>query len=443
MQAPATRFAAAAARPAARRALPRPQAYRRTYATAQEASTAGTAGSHFGSALLGGGVVLGGLYAWYSMSGAKTAVDTARSVSHTATAAKDKLKDVAPNNAKEALNLAKSVAKSYASAIPGGAVLIDQGFDQLESFVDTHGEKAAQIVKDTYADIEKAAKGGKDSGDQIMRALQEAGNKIQALVGEEASKGWKALGAKYPELQKSLGSQGDELKKLTDKHGPEAQRIATDFYAQATKIVSQGGLNAETYDAVKKLLAEKKDELAQFSQKAGRDAWDASAKAAGPVLDKMPDVKEALDKNLSKLEGYVGEDRVKIVKELYSELEKIGKSDKSVEEKTKAAKQLVQDKLGDSSQFKALGLGMDKIEDLASQGSKWLDSQVPGLSGLTKVFQETDLKALKDLASKRSDDAEKILNETYDQIKEILQKQADKAKKLGEETKEDAKKQAK
>jgi hypothetical protein len=76
---------------------------------------------------------------------------------------------------------------------------------------------------------------------------------------------------------------------------------------------------------------------------------------------------------------------LQIVKELYSELEKIGKSDKSVEEKTKAAKQLVQDKLGDSSQFKALGLGMDKFEDLAAQGSKWLDSQVPGLSGLTKV----------------------------------------------------------
>jgi hypothetical protein len=80
-----------------------------------------------------------------------------------------------------------------------------------------------------------------------------------------------------------------------------------------------------------------------------------------------------------------------------------------------------------------------------------------------QVFQETDLKALKDLASKRGDDAEKILNETYEresclflsicidrsrrlqsaEIKEILQTQADKAKKLGEETKEAAKKQAK
>lgn len=94
--------------------------------------------------------------------------------------------------------------------------------------------------------------------------------------------------------------------------GPEAQRIASDFYSQSVKIVSSGGLNAETYESVKKLLQQKKEELAQFSQKAGRDAWDASAKAAGPALDKMPDVKEVVDNNLGKVEGYLGEDRVKV-----------------------------------------------------------------------------------------------------------------------------------
>ncbi|GAA5820251.1 hypothetical protein JCM3770_003153 [Rhodotorula araucariae] len=430
-----------ASRPAARRALPRPQAYRRAgYATAQ-APTAGQASSHLVSGLLGGGVVLGGLYAYYSYSGAKDVVDTARSVSGTAKAAKDKLADVSPSSAKEALGLAKSVAKSYAAAVPGGAVVIDQGFDRLESFLDEHGEKATQVVKETYADIAEAAKGGKDAQDKIVKALQKAADKVQQLVGEEAEQGWAKLGEKYPELQKTLGEQGNEFKKLADKHGPEAQRLASDFYSQAVKIVSKGGLNAETYEAIKKLLNEKKDELAKFSVKAGQDAWNSSAKAAAPVLDKMPDVKEALDKNLGKIEGYVGEDRVKIVKELYAELEKIGKSDKSVEEKTKAAKDLVQDKLGDSSQFKALGL--DKVTDLAGEGKKWLDSQVPGLSGLTKVFEESDLKALKDLATKRGDDAQKILEETYSEIKEILKKQSAKAAKVASETKDEAATQAK
>ncbi|GAA5865710.1 hypothetical protein JCM3774_004975 [Rhodotorula dairenensis] len=443
MQASASRQALLAARPAARRSLPRPQAYRRAYATAQKTqlpAQAGTAGSHMVSGLLGGGVVLAALYGYYRYSGAKEAVDTARTVSNSAKQAKDKIAELSPSSTKEALGLAKSLAKSYASAIPGGAVVIDQGFTQLENFIDTHGERAAQVVKETYADIEKAATEGGDKGEAIMKALQEAANKVQNLVGEEATKGWQLLGEKYPELQKSLGGQGEELKKLADKHGPEAQRIASDFYSQSVKLVSTGGFNAETYEGVKKLLQEKKDQLAKFSQKAGRDAWDASAKAAAPVLDKMPDVKEALDQNLSKVEGYLGEDRVKIVKDLYAELEKIGKSDKSVEDKTKAAKQLVQDKLGDSSQFKSLGFATEKASDLADSGRKWLEEQVPGLGGLTKVFQETDLKALKDVASKRGDDGKKILEETYDQIKEVLTKQSEKAKKLGEQAAQDAKK---
>lgn len=70
---------------------------------------------------------------------------------------------------------------------------------------------------------------------------------------------------------------------------------------------------------------------------------------------------------------------------MYSELEKIGKSDKSVEEKSKAAKQLVQDKIGDTSQFKMLGLSGDKAQELVDSGRKWLESQVPGLGGHTQV----------------------------------------------------------
>ena len=156
-------------------------------------------------------------YGYYRYSGAKEAVDTARTVSNSAKQAKDKIAELSPSSTKEALGLAKSLAKSYASAIPGGAVMIDQGFTQLENFIDTHGERAAQVVKETYADIEKAASEGGDKGEAVMKALQEAANKVQNLVGEEASKGWQLLGEKYPELQKSLGGQGEELKKLADK----------------------------------------------------------------------------------------------------------------------------------------------------------------------------------------------------------------------------------
>lgn len=117
---------------------------------------------------------------------------------------------------KEAIKLAKSIAKTYAAAIPGGAYAIDQGFDQLESFVETHGEKAQELVTSTWNDIQKASAGGKDSGEQIMKALQAAGGKMQDLIGEEASKGWNLLGDKYPELKNTLGGEAEEFKKLAD-----------------------------------------------------------------------------------------------------------------------------------------------------------------------------------------------------------------------------------
>ncbi|GAA5891261.1 hypothetical protein JCM6882_004639 [Rhodosporidiobolus microsporus] len=429
-----------AARPAARQALPRnARVPVRSYSTANPQQ--GSPSSHLASGLLGGGVVLGGVYAYYKYTGADKVVSTAQSVSQTAKAAKDKLADAAPGSTKEALALAKSVAKSYAAAIPGGAYAIDRGFKELEDFVEKNGEAAEKLIKDTYADVAKAAKSGDNAGEAVVNALKEAGVKVQKLVGEEASKGWEKLGEKFPELKKNLGEQGQELQELAEKHGPEAQQIVTDFYQKASKLVAEGGFNAKTFEQAKKLLEEKKDELASFSQKAGRDAWDSAAKAAGPALDKMPDAKEALEQSLGKVEGYVGEDRVKAVKDLYAEISKIGSGEGSVEEKTKKAKDLIEEKVGKSSQFVALGLGTaaGKAGDIASAGKKWLDEQVPGLSGISKIFDEVDLAALKEVASKRGDEGKKLLDSTYAEIKEVLAKKSEEAKKLAEKSKEDAK----
>ncbi|GAA5859359.1 hypothetical protein JCM8547_001999 [Rhodosporidiobolus lusitaniae] len=431
------------ARPAARRALPRNARIVRSYAT--EAPQAPASSSHLVSGLIGGGVVLGGLYGYYKYTGMDKAVAAAKSVSSTAQAAKNKLADVAPNSTKEALDLIKSVAKSYAAAIPGGAYAIDRTFKEIEEFLDTHGAEAEKLVKETYADVQKAASSGKDSGDAVVKALKEAGTKIQKLVGEQASKGWEKLGEQYPELKKNLGEQGAELKELAEKHGPEAQNIMTDFYQKGSKIVAEGGFNAKTYEAVKKLLDEKKDEISQFSQKAGKDAWSSAAKAAGPALDSMPGAKEALEKNLDKLEGYVGEDRIKTVKELYSKVAEIAKQEgKSAEEKAKAATELIEDKIGASSHFASIGLGTvaGKAGDVASQAKAYLE-KTTGLKDVTKIFDNVDLKALQEVATKRGDEGKKLLESTYGEIREVLEKKAKEAKELAEKGKEDVKKEAK
>lgn len=232
-------------------------------------------------------------YGYYRYSGAKEAVDTARTVSNSAKQAKDKIAELSPSSTKEALGLAKSLAKSYASAIPGGAVVIDQGFTQLENFIDTHGERAAQVVKETYADIEKAASEGGDKGEAVMKALQEAANKVQSLVGEEASKGWQVLGEKYPELQKSLGSQGEELKKLADKQCvlPSLQCHSCSVGRKLTRDrrhnFQRPGGSAHRH---RLLLAERQARLDwRFQRRDVRERQEALAGEEGPARKVLPE----------------------------------------------------------------------------------------------------------------------------------------------------------
>lgn len=59
-------------------------------------------------------------------------------------------------------------------------------------------------------------------------------------------------------------------------------------------------------------MAKKQKEITELAQKSGSDAWAASAKAATPFLEKIPDVKELVEKNVDSMKGLVGEDNVKV-----------------------------------------------------------------------------------------------------------------------------------
>ncbi|ORY57128.1 hypothetical protein BCR35DRAFT_309715 [Leucosporidium creatinivorum] len=416
----------------------RSQAARRHLSTAPPAAQPANS-SHLVSGLAGGGLVLGVLYGYYHYSGTAKVVSTSRQAIDAAKSAKDKVASSTPSP-KEALGLVRSIAKSYAAAIPGAAGAVDASFDQLEQLAEKHGDKVSEVVKQTYDDVVKASEGGKDAGEKIVKALAEAVGKVQKLVGEEGGKAFDLLKEKFPEVGKALGGEFEELQKLSEKHGPEASRIASSFYDDASKIVSEGGVNAKTLESVKDLLAKKTKEIKDFSQKAGKDAWEASAKKAGPLLDKMPDVKKLVDENVGKLEGVVGEDRVKVVKDLYAELEKIGKSGKSVDDMTKEAKKLVEEKVGSLDELKKKA--SDAGSEAASSAAKYAGA-IPGLGELSKALEGTDLKVFKELAEKHGEKGQEILNSTYDEIKQILQKKAEEAKKVAGDAKDDAKKEAK
>lgn len=273
-------------------------------------------------------------YGWYHFSGTAKVVNTSRQVISQAQQAKDKLASNAPSF-QDSIGLLRSIAKSYAAAIPGAAGAVDASFDQLERLAKEHGPEVQKVVKETYDDVVKASQSGKDAGDKIVKVLQEAVAKVQNLAGEGGQKLLGQLKDKFPDAGNAISQQIDELSKLADKQwargtvqlrckrsltyclltpcsGPEASRIASSFYNDAAGIVSKGGLNADTLERVQKLLRDKTNEVREFSQRAGRDAWEASAKNASPLLDKMPDVRKMVDENVDKLSGVVGEDRVKV-----------------------------------------------------------------------------------------------------------------------------------
>ncbi|KAM0788058.1 hypothetical protein ACM66B_001230 [Microbotryomycetes sp. NB124-2] len=406
---------------------------------AAQSGASGAGSSHAVAGLAGGAAVLLGLYGWYHMSGTAKVVNTSRQVIEQAQQAKDKLVSQAPSF-QDGLGILRSIAKSYAAAIPGAGGAVDATFDQLDKLAKDHGPEVQKLVKDTYDDIVKAAQSGKDASDKIANVLTEAATKVQKLIGDESQKLLNTLQDKFPDAGNALAQQYEDLNKLADKHGPEASRIASSFYNDAAAIVSKGGLNAQTLESVQNLLRDKTNEVKDFTQRAGKDAWQASAKSAGPLLDKLPDVKKLVDDNVSKLGNVVGEERAQVVKELYGELEKIGKSGKSLDEMRKDAQKLVESKVGTLEELKKKGA--EAGGDLKDQAFKYFESAT-GLTGIGKTIEGIDLQQLRNVAEKHGEEGQKILSSAYDEIREVLKKHGEQAKQVGEQAAQDAKKSTK
>ena len=103
--------------------------------------------------------------------------------------------------------------------------------------------------------------------------------------------------------------------------------------------------------------------------------------------------------------------RVKVVKDLYAQLEKLAKSGKSPEDMATEAKKIVEEKVGSLNELKK------KAKDVAGGSSSSLltaASAIPGLSGLGKILGGEELAHLKEVAEKHGGDAEKILESTYE-----------------------------
>jgi len=372
-------------------------------------------------------------YGAYHFSGVKTAVNTVSSAKSSLESAKNQMAKATPDP-KVAIGWLKSVANSYAGAIPGGAFLLDQTFDQLEKLADTHGDEVKKILNDSYAEIQKVVSEakGKDVGDQVTIVIQKAVGQMQKLTGNVSENYLQPLLEKSPNLKKALQGSEQQLQQLAAKHGPKAQKIVDDTLKQINEI-SNKGLNGETIAKIVSLVQTKTKEVAALAQDASKDAYADLSSSVEPLMNSMPDVKKMLDDNVDKLKAVIGDKGVDQVRGLYKELEDLQKSSKGKDatQLAKEAKELISSKMGDLQN----SLPSSGAAASAAAGAV---SSIPGLSTLMKDLP--DFQELHQAAEKHGDKGQDLLKSTYAELKEVLEKKGKEAKKLAGEAKEDVKK---
>ena len=378
---------------------------RTTRTQRRHATTDSPAATGGGSGALAGGVA-GGLtaallgYAWYSFSGTKAVVDSARSTRQYIDSAFKQTTEKAPNPS-EAVQWLRQTVTGYTKFIPGANQYVDTAFQDIEKVQEKHGDEVNSIIGDAYDELKGVTKAGvsMEAAVQAWSVLQKAFKRIGHLAGDAAED----VLDNHPELKEKVGGQYKQLQQMAKQYGPEAQKQAEDTYKQVQDII-KGGLSADNIARVKKLVEEKTQELKKYGDK----AWEEGIKKAGPVLDKQPELKEFVEKNKDKLlQGNLSG--------LWEKLQS-GNTDDIKNFVTEQA-QKGQEQLGGS------GMG---IESLLSM-----------LPGGKDVGEK--LKQLQELSQKHGGEAEKLVKSAFDDIKKVLDKKVEEGKGLKEKAEKDAK----
>ncbi|KAF8608722.1 hypothetical protein BDV93DRAFT_465679 [Ceratobasidium sp. AG-I] len=400
--------------------------------------------SHLASGLAGGGVVLLGGYLWYYFSGVKTAVDTSKRISSSITSAKDRAVASLPEP-NEAISYLRSVAKSYAVFVPGAAGAIDSTFDSIEELHNSHKDEVDAIISGAYKDIKKIANERKsldmDSVLAILGVLQRRAGELGTVAGQLSSDAVAPFLEKNPKLRDAIGGSWDEFKSLADRHGPEVKKLYEDTTAKVTDTIKSQGVTVASIASIVQIVREKSEQAKKLAEKGAKDAWDRASKQAAPALEKMPDVKKVLDENASVLMSVGGGGLAAMggsnVKEIWDRIKQVADKKGDLDEKTiDELKKFVLDKVEDVKKG-GKGGAQDLINKFSGGGFEGIVKLIPG--GQKALESTPDLQVLFKIAQSKSGDAQKLTQETYDDILKVLKEKAEKAKKLGESAAKDAK----
>lgn len=391
-------------RVAARRATPfaAPRYAQRRGIAAVEA-VKGSARSHLMAGIAGGIVTTVALFTYYSFSPAGKAVSA---VSSTLTSANDKFESAtkalqkgAPPNADEAIDAVKAFVYSYAAWIPGGKAYADKVFDDVKMIKEKHANEVNDLIQDVYKKMQQISKKGlsMESASAAADALGEFGEALGKLSTNVAGD----ILDKHPEAKKQLGGVMDQLKELGESGGKEAKKQVSEVL-EAVGGVFAAGFSAENIAKAKKMAEDKLAEMQQMGDK----AWSKALEEAKPFLDKNPKIKELLDKNKDALSGNFSDALAQAKKAAESgNLEDLQK--------------YVTDQIG-------------KAGKAAEDWSQGLLKQVPGLDEIMPK-----LKQLSEVADKHSEEGEKLLEETVEDIKKLLEDKAKKAQEIADGVKKD------
>lgn len=286
--------AARTAAPLTKRNVPRP---RFASSEANPQTAGGVSGAATGG-LVGAAAALAVTYSWYHFSGAKTAVQTAKSAKGYYDKATESLKvkfeENTPDDANQALETIKQSAQKYAAFIPGGRQYVDSAFKDLDTVRQKHGDEVDAIVKEAYGELRDASKKGlsletaSDSYNVLSKHLQ----KLFSLAEDAAEE----ILNNHPQLKEKLGGSAEQLKQLGHRIGPEAKKEIDETWKEVQTIV-QGGLQPENLNRARTLVQDKVEKLRKMSEEAFNQGWEQ----VKPMLEKNPEVKQFVEQNMDAL----------------------------------------------------------------------------------------------------------------------------------------------
>ena len=379
----------------------------RLYANAAPQSNSGLSHAITGGAI-GGGVVFALGYGYYHFSGAKTLVQTAKSISSNFKTAGKRLKDSSPEP-NEALDYLRKTASSYAAFIPGAKAYVDSAFDDLDAIRHKHGKEVDDIVREAYNEL-KAIPSEKgltlEGAQQAWDIIQKHMSKLGHLASDAATD----ILNNHPELKEKVGGNIDQLKQMGEKYGPEAKKQVDQTWQQIQDIV-KGGVSAESANKIRQVVQEK----IEFVKKMGDEAWKKGMEQANPYLEKNPKVKELVEKNAESLKQGNVSQLWTMVKEAASSgnTEDLEKYIKSTAEKAKQR----------GSQF-AGGMGGGSLQEYFKQ--------IPGADQVLPRIEQ-----LQGIAKKHGKEAEQLAKEAWEEVGQVLSRKIGEAEKLAEKARKE------